>query len=415
MPEGTNMSNEESSRRSFLAGSAALATAASYNRVSGANNRVRIGVIGNGGRGQYLMKEIRRSNYEIDFPAVCDIYDVRRDQAAKIAGGQPKKYGDYRQVLADNDIDAVIVATPDHWHARIAIDACKAGKDVYIEKPMVHNPKDGLAVVKAARDYKRIIQVGTQGRGMKQNVDAKEKYVDSGIMGKVGLVQTWYTSNRGYIQTAPPGMEKKPDGLDWEQWLGPGPRIPWKADVYFSPYKWLHYDGGMIMGIGIHVIDTAHFILGLKRPKAVSAGGGIYFYNDGRDTPDTVALILDYPENVTLTFIAEVLTAPGVKTSAGVELRGTGGKLYVERYVTKDCLEYWPNEKFSKTPGGKSDGTDPTAAPMLANWIECMKTRRKTIANEEVAYYSTMACFMGSQAFRTGSRVVWDPKWNVPA
>jgi predicted dehydrogenase len=382
--------------------------------VLGANERIRVGVIGTGGRGQYLMKEILRSSTEVEFPAVCDVYDARRNVAAKLIGDRPQKYGDYRQVLGRNDIDAVIVATPDHWHSRITIDACKAGKDVYCEKPMVHTPKDGLAVVRAVREHRRIVQVGTQGRGMKQNIDAKEKYVDSGSLGKVGLVQTWYTSNRGYIQAPPPGMEKKPEGLDWEQWLGPGPKIPWNPDVYFSPYKWLHYDGGMIMGIGIHVIDTAHFVLGLKKPKAVSAGGGIYYYKD-RDTPDTVALILDYPEKVTLTFIAEALTAPGVKTSAGIELRGTGGKLFVERYQSKDCLEYWPNAKYSKAPAARSDGTEPTAAPMIANWLECVRTRAACIANEEVAYYSSVACFMGCEAYRTGTRIAWDPKWSLPA
>ncbi|MFB3829658.1 MAG: Gfo/Idh/MocA family protein [Bryobacteraceae bacterium] len=397
-----------STRRIFLAGAAA----ASYNRVPGANNRPRVALIGCGPRGQYLMRE-SKTVADVDVPAVCDIYDARRDQAAKTAGPQAAAVADYRQVLERSDIDAVIVATPDHWHSAIAVDACKAGKDVYVEKPMVHYPKDGQAIVRAAREHKRIVQVGTQGRGMKQNIEARDQYVRAGVMGKVGLARTWYTSNRGYIQTPPPGMEKKPEGLDWERWLGPGPKVPWNPDIYFSPYKWLHYDGGMIMGIGIHVIDTAHFMLGLGKPKAATAGGGVYFYKDGRDTPDTVALIVDYPENVTVTFMAEVLTAPGVITSAGVELRGTGGKLYVERYTIKDALEYTPNQKFSKTAAAKSDGSAASAAPMLRNWLECIRTRQKTIANEEEAYYSTMACFMGNQAFRTQSRVVWDKRWDI--
>lgn len=404
----------EASRRMFLSRSAAAMSAASYRRVQGANSRPRIGVIGNGGRGAYLMRELRKA-MDVDIPAVCDVYDARRDKAAELAGGHAKKYGDYRQVLAHNDIDAVIVATPDHWHTAIAVDACKAGKDVYVEKPMVHYPKDGQAIVAAAREHKRIIQVGTQGRGMTQNIDARDKYVRGGIMGKVGMARTWYLSNRGYILTAPPGMEKKPAGLDWDAWLGPGPKIPWNPGVYFSPYKWLHYDGGMIMGIGIHVVDTAHYMLGLSQPKAAAAGGGIYFYEDGRDTPDTVALIIDYPEKVTVTFAAEVLTAPGVKTSAGVELRGTGGKLYVERYTIKDALEYTPNAQFSQAPAARSDGSAPTAEPMLRNWIECIQSRRKTIANEVEAYYSCVACFMGNQAFRTQSRVTWDSRWDLPA
>ncbi len=395
-------------RRAFL-----LTTAASTARAPGANERIRGAVIGAGGRGRLLTASFKELGVEM--AAVCDVYEPNLEAGLKAASTAAKPYRNYKQMLEDKSIDAVVIATPDHWHAQMAIDAVEAGKDVYVEKPMVHYPRDGQAIVRAARQFKRIIQVGTQGRGMTQNIAAKQQYVESGVMGKVGLVRTWYTSNRGYIATAPHGMEQKPAGLDWDRWLGPGPKIPWNPGVYFSPYKWLHYDGGMIMGIAVHVIDTAHFVLGLQRPKAASAGGGVYFYNDGRDTPDTVALVLDYPENVTLTFVAEALTAPGVKTSAGIELRGTGGKLYVERYTTRDSLEYTPNGKFSKAPAARSDGSEPSAAPMLKNWLECIRSRQKPIANEEEAYWSTMACFMANHAFRTSSRVTWDNKWNLPA
>lgn len=347
--------------------------------------------------------------------AVCDVYDVRRRQAAQLAPSPVAEYADHRRVLDHGDIDAVIVATPDHWHAPITIDACRAGKDVYCEKPLVHNPADGQAVVRAVREHRRILQVGTQGRGMKQNVQARREYVEPGILGKVGLARTWYTSNAGYIQQPPPGMERKPDGLDWDRWLGPAPKIPWDPGVYFSPYKWLHYDGGMIMGIGIHVVDTAHFLLGLSRPLAATATGGIYYYNDGRDTPDVITGAIEYPEKVTVTFEAECLSAPGVKTAAGVELRGTGGVLAAHRYLTKDSLIYEPNSRFSQAPPARFDGVGPTALPMLENWIDCIRTRRKTIANEEAAYWSTVACFMMNRAWLTRSRVEWRGEWDLPA
>jgi predicted dehydrogenase len=278
----------------------------------------------------------------------------------------------------------------------------------------VHNPKDGLAVFKAVRDNRRVLQVGTQQRGQPQFIETKQKLVDPGVMGKVGLARTWYNSNAGYIREAPKGMEAKPAGLDWDRWLGPGPKIPWNPGVYFSPYKWLHYDGGMIMGIGIHVIDSAHHLLGLKQPLAAVAGGGIYHYNDGRDSPDVVTCSIDYPERTTVTFEAECLSAPGCKSNAGVTLRGTGGILTVLRYESKDAWAYEPNAKFSKTPAMKGDGAMPSATPMLRNWIECIRSRGKTIANEEVAYYSTVACFMVNEAFRTRSRVAWDARWSLP-
>lgn len=400
----------EASRRTFLANSA---TALSASRAWGAADRIRVGVIGTGGRGQYLMKELLKLG-GVDFPAVCDVYDVRRADAARIAGGA-EQYVEYKDVIARKDLDAVIVATPDHWHARISVDAMHAGKDVYVEKPMVHFPKDGQAIVKAARETRRIVQVGMQGRGLPQFVEAKQRFIDSGVMGKVGLARTWYTSNTGYIQTPPPGMDKKPDGLDWDRWTGPGPKVPWNANIFFSPYKWLHYDGGMIMGIGIHVVDSAHHWLGLSRPLSAVSGGGIVYYDDGRDTPDVVTFIVEYPQKVTLTFTAECLSAPGVRTSAGVELRGTGGTLWAERYIQQTGYIYTPNARFSKMPAETGGGSPASAANVLRNWLDCIKSRQKTIANEEEGYWSAMACFLAAQAFRTRTRVNWDPKWDLPA
>jgi predicted dehydrogenase len=404
--------SDRPSRRHFLKSSAAIAGAASYNRVLGANGRIRIGVIGSGPRGQALMKALNTIG-GVEWVAVCDVYDVRRGEAAAIAGTAVEQYVDYRQVLARKDVDAVIVATPDHWHSAIATEALRAGKDVYVEKPMVHTPQAGQAIVKAARETKRIVQVGMQARALSQYLEAKRRFIDSGVMGKVGFARTWYTSNNGYIKTPPAGMERKPDGLDWDRWLGPGPKVAWNPGIYFSPYKWLHYDGGMIMGIGIHVLDSAHHLLGLHKPAAAVAGGGIYYYDDGRDTPDVVTFVLDYPEKVTLSFTAECLTAPGVRTSAGVELRGTGGTLTAERYRIDPGYQYVPNAKFSKEPPFSGPGENADPNNLLKNWLECISTRQKPMANEEEGYYSAVACFMANQAFRTKTRVTWDKAWDI--
>ncbi len=405
----------DSSRRSFLA--TATLTAASAGRASGANDRIRIAVVGTGGRGQYLMKTLKSiAPGEFQFVAVCDAYDVRRAEAAKIAGGDVEQYLEYKQILERKDVDAVIVATPDHWHATVAVDAMNAGKDVYIEKPMVHFPKDGLAIVKAARANGRIVQVGMQGRGLPNFVEAKQKYIDTKIIGKVGLARTWYTSNSGYTFVAPPGFDRKPEGLDWERWTGPGPKVAWNPEIFFSPYKWLHYDGGMIMGIAIHVMDSAHHWLSVRKPLAAMSGGGTYFFKDGRDTPDVVTCIWEYPEDVMATFTAECLTVPGVRTSAGVELRGTGGVLWAERYLREGEIgyTYTPNSKYSKEPAAKVPSSPANAENILKNWLECMRTRKKTVANEEEGHYSAVTCYMANQAFQTKSRVVWDPSWELP-
>ncbi len=402
------------SRRNFLKGAALATTAISATRVLGANDRVRLGVIGTGGRGKYLMQELNKLG-SVEWLAVCDVWDVHRDEAEKIAGVTVKKYLDHRQVLNLKEIDAVIVATPDHWHASIAVEALKAGKDVYVEKPMVHTPKDGQAIVRAVRENKRVLQVGTQGRALPQFVEAKQKFVDSGVMGKVGLVRTWYTSNGGYVLKAPPGMEKKPEGLDWDRWVGPMPKVPWNPEIYFSPYKWQNYCGGMIMGIAIHVLDSVHHLLKLTKPKTAQCGGAIAYYSDGRDTPDVVTFILEYPDNVTVTFEAECLTCPDIKTRAGIELRGIGGTLSVERYEPYAGYEYSPNRKFSPIPPAKVPGVGATAEYLLKNWLECLRSRQKPVANEVEGYYSTVACFMANQAYRTQSRVVWDSVWDLPA
>ena len=412
MSENYITSGNGPSRRGVLRTPAAAALSAM--RILGASDRLRVGVIGTGPRGQYLMKQLQKIG-GIDFPAVCDVYGARRDQAAQIAGSGPEKYLDYKPLLERKDLDAVIVATPDHWHAAITIDALRAGKDVYVEKPMVHKPADGKAIVRAMREHRRVVQVGTQGRGLPQFLEAKNRYIDSGAIGKVGLARTWYTSNQGYIQKPPPGMQRKPDDLDWQRWLGPGPKADWNPDIYFSPYKWLHYDGGMIMGIAIHVLDSAHHWLGLTRAASAVAGGGIHYYNDGRDTPDVVSFIVEYPQKVTLTFEAECLTAPGVRTTAGVQLRGTGGTLWAERYVQDTGWEYVPNGSFSREPPAKGPGSGASPEVILRDWIDCIRTRRKPIAGAEDSYFSCVACYMALEAFRTQDRVRWSPEWDLPA
>ena len=393
------------SRRSFLYGSAAAAAA---------GPKIRLGIIGTGPRGQYLMKELNKAG-EVEWVALCDVYNVRRTQAVAIAGDSVQRFEDYTALLDRKDIDAVVIATPDHWHARIAVDACRAGKDVYIEKPMVHNPADGLAVVRAAREWGRIVQVGMQGRVM-PHFRAGRRFVETGAVGKVGLIRTWYNGNPGYRQKAPAGMERLPDGLDWKRWLGPAQPVEWNPEIYFSPYKWLHYDGGMVMGIGIHVIDSAHHFLGLTAPSAAVAAGGIYQYDD-RDTPDVINVALEYPQKVNVTFEAEIFTAATQPPEAGIELRGTGGILRINRYDRAAGYEF---RAHPETPGAtppapvRGPGGSIGALGLLVNWIECIRTRQRPIANEEQGYYSAMACYMGAEAYRTRSRVVWNRDWNLP-
>ena len=191
------------------------ATAAAALRVMGANDRIRLGIIGSGQRGTYLMKRANEVG-NFDWVAVSDIWDVRRDQGEDTAGTKVDKYPDYHQLLDRKDIDGVIVATFDHVHAHITIEACKAGKDVFVEKPMTSLPEQGPKVVKAVRETNRIVQVGTQQRSTPHFLEAKQKFFDSGLIGKVNMVRTIWNANGGYLTPVPKGFERKPAGLDWD-------------------------------------------------------------------------------------------------------------------------------------------------------------------------------------------------------
>ena len=219
------------------------ASAAAALRVWGANDRIRLGIIGSGQRGQFLMTKANESG-NVEWVAISDIYDARRDQAEQVAKTSVAKYADYHQLLERQDIDGVIVATFDHMHSRIAIDVCQAGKDVYVEKPMTSLPEQGPPLVRAVRENKRVLQVGTQQRSGAHFADAKRKYFDTGVIGKVNMVRTYWNGNGGYLTPVPAGMEQKPGGLDWDACLGWLPKIPWDPKRYFNRFAYWDFSTG---------------------------------------------------------------------------------------------------------------------------------------------------------------------------
>ncbi|HZT33742.1 MAG TPA: Gfo/Idh/MocA family oxidoreductase [Bryobacteraceae bacterium] len=404
----------EISRRGFLKATTA-ASAAPAARVLGANDQVNIGIIGTGGRGKYLGRRLQAVG-GARILAVSDVYDVRRSEAAAQLGSQVRQFVDYRELLDQKDIDAVVIATLDNTHAPITIDACNAGKDVYIEKPMVHKPVDGVAVVRAARANRRIVQVGVNQRSGPHYVEAKQKIIDTGMLGHIGLVRTWIDGNSGYTFAVPPGMENKPAGLDWDRYLGPLPRIPWDPNKYFSPFKYWDFGGGQIMGIMIHMLDNVHWYLGLEKPAAVVAAGGIYHFDDGRDTPDVVTVSLEYAQRLVITWESEILVT-GIREfpTAGMEFHGTGGVLTVYRERGQNLFGYMfvPNPRQS-SHGQMAGPFYPTEAdPHLRNWLDCIRSRQKPVADEVSGHYTSVACYMANQAWRGKTRVQWNPAWDV--
>lgn len=389
-------------RRTFVGSVAATAPAG---RAVAASDRVRLGIIGSGSRGQYLMSEANKAG-GIEWAAICDAWDERQREARKLAASGVSLYGDYRRLLDRQDIDAVIVSTWDNMHAQIAIDACKAGKDVYVEKPMTSLPEQGKPLIAAVREYKRVVQVGVQQRSTPHFIELKRKYVDSGVLGRVHMVRTIWNNNSGYLSKPPAGMETKPQGLDWDACLGWLPKIPWDPKRYFNRFSyWDQSSGGQTGGLFVHMVDVVHWYLGLSKPVSAVGLGGIYQYDDGRDTPDNINLILDYPGGVNVTFEA-TLTDMSPRESADIVFMGTGGRLHVfrghSRFIPAGSKD--PNEEV-RGPGSRDRH--------MAEWLECIRGRKDPSATVDAGHYGAMACHIGNIAYRTQARVVWRPEWDV--
>ncbi len=390
------------SRRVFLA------TAASAARVLGANDRVRLGVIGNGGRGSHLIRMAKAAG-GADIVALCDAWDARRQEAAALVakefpGSAPAQFSKYRKLIEQKDIDAVIVASTDHWHSRMAVDAMHAGKDVFVEKPMTSLPLQGLDVVKAQRETKRLVQVGVQQRSIAHFIEAKQRFFDSGMIGPVHLVRTWWNANGGYLTPVPPGMEQKPPGLDWEMVLGWLPKRPWNPKMYFNRFAyWEFSTGGQTGGLFVHMVDVVHWYLGLTRPLSAVALGGIYQYDDGRDTADNINFILDYPQKLNVTFEATI-TDMIPRESADIVFFGEKGRLNIFRY----------GYRFLPKDGGEpivsKGGPEPAH---MANFLDCVRSRKQPNANAVDGHYGAMACHIGNLAYQQKQRVTWDPRWDV--
>jgi predicted dehydrogenase len=398
---GTEMMNKVS-RRSFMAGAV---TAASALRVLGANDRIRLGIIGSGLRGQYLMKRANEIG-NLEWVAVCDAWDLRRDQAEQVAGTKLVKYVDYHQLLERRDIDGVIVATFDNMHAQITADACRAGKDVFVEKPMTSQPMQGLEVVRAVRETKCVVQVGMQQRSTPHFIEAKRRFFDSKLMGRVNMVRTIWNANGGYLTPVPTGMDRKPEGLDWERCLGWLPKIPWDAKRYFNRFAyWDLSTGGQTGGLFVHMVDVVHWFLGIDRPAAAVAMGGIYLYDDGRDTPDNISLALEYPEKINVTFEA-TLTDMIPQGAADIVFMGAGGRLSIFRYGYT-FLPSRDNAQLGEINSGATQDFH------VANWLDCMRSRLQSNADVVSGHYSSMACHIGNIAYREKRQVVWQKEWEV--
>lgn len=416
-----------------LSAARASAPAGSAARVRGANERVNLGLIGCGGRGRFLARHLLNLP-SVEFVAACDVYETNRASAADQLGPRCKPFKDFRRVLEEKQVDAVIVATPDHWHAIPTVLACEAGKDVYVEKPLAHNVREGRTMVDAARRHNRIVQTGTQQRSS-GHFETVRQFVRSGELGEVHFVRIWNYSN-----LFPKGIGRRadsevPPGLDWDFYLGPAPKQPfnWNRFLFRYRYFW-DYSGGSITDYGIHRFDSMHQIMGVDSPRTVAASGGRFSLNDGGEVPDVMQVTYEYPGFV-LSYETNLLNAHGVggRTPGreyyravgsddrphGLAFYGTNGAVFVDRIGFEIYPELKPNTPPAAVGGERrppedyrmqrreASAADATAVHVRA-FIDCVRTRKTPVVDVETGHRSTLVAHLGNIALKTGKKLKWD-------
>jgi predicted dehydrogenase len=410
--------------------------------ILGANDRVNVGLIGCGGRGQYVAGLMRQLP-NVEFVAVADVHIGRANEAKGWFAPGCRAFQDFRKLLEQRDVDAVLVATPDHWHAIATILACEAQKDVYVEKPLAYSIKEGRAMVNAARRHQRVVQAGMQHRSAAHFREVA-RIIQSGEIGPVHFVRVW-----NYLNMSPDGIGRAadsapPDGLDWDFYLGPAPAVPYNQNRYAVTYRWFwDYAGGMATDYGTHRFDTVHQVMGVDAPLAIAGWGRRFELKDGGDTPDTLQITYEFPGFI-LSYEASMLNGHGLggRTPGmnyyltrgpndrphGMAFYGTNGTLYADRV----SFEIYPEPKGESGPGAlrlhsgsatwnssgkpaegfrmerRSAEEEDATALHARNFIECVRSRQNPVGDVETAHRSAIVPHLGNIAIRTGHKLRWD-------
>jgi predicted dehydrogenase len=401
--------------------------------VRGANEKVRVGFIGVGNRGSQLLQGFMQQE-DVQIAALCDVYEpylnrdysqVGREVIDSIGERVPKmgekfagevaRYKDFRRVLDRKDIDAVVIATPDHWHGIQAIQACQAGKDVYVEKPLSVTIHEGRKMVEAAAKYKRIVQVGLHRRSSTMYADlAKE--MQGGKIGKVTVARAYRVSNMH-----PVGIGKYPDTtppkeLDWDMWLGPRPLRPYKNNIAQYKFRWWQAYSSQVGNWGVHYFDAIRWVLNEEAPVSLSAHGGRFAVDDDRTIPDTMEVTFELPSGILLVFGQYEANGLAPLEYGEVEFRGTLGNLYSGsegggyKVVPSPGGQFQPAKpriEPEEKPGTK--GTDLTVQH-IRNFLDCLKSRQRTHCDMETGHRSTTFALLANISLATKSRIDWDPK-----
>ena len=399
----------ECSRRDFLRSAPLLLGACSHLPLLGcgrlfgvpANEKLTVAFIGVGPQGRNNMEDFSQTGY-IHVKTICDVDDSQiaaaQDMLRDLQSKKAKVEKDYGKVLDDSDIDAVVISTPDHWHALQMIHSVQAGKDVYVEKPLSHDVEETRKMVEYAKKSRRIVQMGTQQHSGQHYRDAVQ-YIREGGLGDVGTVRTWVTHDR-------PALSPKPDtdppkGVDYDMWLGPAPKRPFNPNRFHYNWRWFWDTGsGELGNWGVHQLDIACWALELMDPIAVYSHGG-HAIQDARETPDYQTAIYEYPD-LTLIWEHRVWSRKSFAESrSGVLFYGTKASMS----LTRDGWTVYPNEKNARGP---SEGRSEMRKAHFMDFVECVKSRETPNSSVEKAFYPTVLCHLGNIAYRTKKRLEWD-------
>ncbi|MCM3902643.1 MAG: Gfo/Idh/MocA family oxidoreductase [Pyrinomonadaceae bacterium] len=420
------------------------------------NARIQIAAIGVGGQGTSdINAALRRTGPSTDqatpsplgtgveVVAVADLYDGRLTRAQELWGKQLFTTRDYRELLARPDVDAVIVATSDHWHTRVAVEAMKAGKDVYLEKPMVQNLNEGKLLIDTARATNRILQVGSQRVSSIVYQKAKELY-NSGAIGELNLVEAWWNRNTAlgaWQYTLPP--DASPQTVDWERFLGRAPKMPFDAVRFFRWRNYRDYGTGVAGDLFVHLFSGLHFVLSSNGPIRVMSTGGLRYWKDGRDVPDVMLGIYEYPKTAThpaFNLSLKVNFADGGGGEEGFRFVGSEGVMTIGRGVTitrkplpkepglstntfpktmqeviqKEYRAKYPEnlkelnstrEEVYVVPQGYSDLVD-----HLANFLDAMRTRKPVVEDAMFGFRAAGPALVTNLSYFEGRSYEWDPE-----
>jgi len=392
-------------------------SASSYGRIIGANNKIVVSMMGVNSRGKALAKNFSIQQ-DCEIAHICDV-DARAIIACveAIKGRQskvPEGYRDFRKSLENKDIDAMVIAAPDHWHAPATLLAMQAGKHVYVEKPCCHNPREGEILVEAAKRFNKVIQMGNQRRSWPNVVNATQE-LKSGAIGRLYFGKGWYTNNRGPI-----GIGKNaevPSWLDWDLWQGPAPRRTFKDNFLHYNWHWFwHWGTGEALNNGTHMIDLLRWGMEVEFPIRVSSSGGRFRYQDDWETPDTQVINLDFAKGVSMSWEGRSCNGKQIEnSSAGVMFYGENGSLLIpsgNSYTVFDLqgkVVREVKEQYTIDPHDLSNPSEQIDALHIQNMFDAIKNGSQLNSGVDSGFKSTLLVQLGNISQRVGRSLHLDP------